>query len=67
MTQVTPTTPFGLIPYLAKWAMLLSGGAILLAFAVSSLIGVFFGYYPARKVALSPVNQQGAHSLIIVR
>jgi len=40
------------ISYLAKWATLLSGRAILLAFAVSGLIGVFFGYYPARKAAL---------------
>ena len=40
------------LSYLAKWATLISGGAILLAFAVSGLVGVFFGYYPARKAAL---------------
>jgi putative ABC transport system permease protein len=40
------------LSYLAKWATLISGWAILLAFAVSGLVGVFFGSYPARKAAL---------------
>jgi len=34
-----------------NWSTLISGGAILLAFAVSGLVGVFFAY-PARKAAL---------------
>ncbi len=37
------------LSYLAKWVTLISGGAILIAFAVSGLVGVFFGYYPARS------------------
>jgi putative ABC transport system permease protein len=46
-----------LLSYLAKWATLISGGAILLAFTVSGFIGVFFGYYPARKAAfLNPIE-----------
>jgi putative ABC transport system permease protein len=32
-------------------------GSIILAFSVSFLIGVFFGYYPAQKAAaLDPID-----------
>ncbi len=41
-----------LLSYLAKWPTLISAGAFLLAIVFSGLIGVFFGYYPARKAAL---------------
>ena len=41
-----------LISWLAKWHTLVSPTAIVLAFAFSGLVGVFFGYYPARKAAL---------------
>ena len=46
-----------LISYFAKWHTLVSPTAILMAFAFSALIGVFFGYYPARKAAyLDPID-----------
>ncbi|MBZ5582321.1 MAG: ABC transporter permease [Acidobacteriia bacterium] len=41
-----------LISYFAQWRTLVSPTAIALAFAFSGLVGVFFGYYPARKAAL---------------
>jgi putative ABC transport system permease protein len=41
-----------LISHLAKWNTLLSPTAIALAFVFSGLVGIFFGYYPARKAAL---------------
>jgi len=41
-----------LISYFAGWSTHTGAGAILLAFAFSALVGMFFGYYPARKAAL---------------
>src|ERR1700680_4515001 len=41
-----------LISMFAQWSTLVSGGAILLAFVFSALVGVFFGFYPARQAAL---------------
>ena len=39
------------------WTILISTTAILLAFSVSTLIGVFFGFYPAHKAArLDPID-----------
>ena len=40
------------ISYIAGWSTHTGVNAILLAFAFSALVGVFFGYYPARKAAL---------------
>jgi putative ABC transport system permease protein len=41
-----------LISHFAGWTTVVSPLAIALAFAFSGLVGVFFGYYPARKAAL---------------
>jgi putative ABC transport system permease protein len=45
------------VAQLAGWKVLLSGQAIALAVAFAFAIGVFFGFYPARKAArLNPVE-----------
>jgi ABC-type antimicrobial peptide transport system permease subunit len=41
-----------LISHFAGWNTLVSPTAMALAFVFSALVGVFFGYYPARKAAL---------------
>jgi putative ABC transport system permease protein len=46
-----------LISKLAGWPVFVSGGSVALAFAFSGLVGVFFGFYPARKASLlSPIE-----------
>jgi putative ABC transport system permease protein len=41
----------------ARWPILLSPGAVLLAFGFSAAIGIFFGFYPARKASrLDPID-----------
>ncbi len=46
-----------LISYFAHWSTQLSVGSIALAFFFSALVGVSFGYYPARKAAyMDPIE-----------
>jgi len=46
-----------LVSQFAHWPTMVQPGAILLAFGFASFIGVFFGFYPARRAAgLDPVD-----------
>ncbi|WP_406678032.1 ABC transporter permease [Moorella sp. ACPs] len=42
-----------LVAVLAGWPAVISPASILLAIGFSALVGIFFGYYPARKAATS--------------
>ena len=46
-----------------RWATVVSPGAVLLAFGVSAAVGVFFGWYPARRAAAAR-SDRGAASRI---
>jgi putative ABC transport system permease protein len=46
-----------LIGALAKWPIAVNPGAISLAFFFSALVGIFFGFYPARRAShLEPID-----------
>jgi putative ABC transport system permease protein len=45
------------LAYFGDWRTVISPPAILLAFTFSGLIGIFFGFYPAKKAAgLNPID-----------
>ena len=47
----------GVIASLMKWPVTITVQSIILSFLFSTAIGIFFGWYPARKAAsLNPID-----------
>jgi putative ABC transport system permease protein len=46
-----------LLTYFKQWATQVSGESVLIAFIFSAAVGIFFGFYPARKASqLDPID-----------